>query len=163
MASICPAMKPLSVPELPLPGGDKAVGQRGGPLLATGRPGHPRSLSRHLCARLLGSCCVHHSTWAPGESRCSGAAGENHWACDYMSLKVPTGPLTKNLHFLPNTLPPRSSALNKRLKLFQLKPHGRGGQHLPCPLTSHLCPRKKNLVLMKNQVGIYMINFIRGR
>lgn len=28
MASICPAMEPLSVPELPLPGGDEAVGRR---------------------------------------------------------------------------------------------------------------------------------------
>ena len=49
----------------------------------------------HLCARLLGSCSVHHSTWAPGEFRCSRAAGDNHWACDYLSLKVSTGPHQK--------------------------------------------------------------------
>lgn len=41
MASICPAMKPLSVPELPLPGGDEAVGQKGGPLWLQEGPGVP--------------------------------------------------------------------------------------------------------------------------
>ena len=64
MASICPAMEPISVPELPLPGGDEAVGQKGGPLLATGAWGFQEPLpttvrkviGQLLCASLnLGS------------------------------------------------------------------------------------------------------------
>lgn len=73
-----------------------------------------------------------------------------------------TGPLTKTLHFLPNILPQPICSEQTTLKFFQLKPH-QVGQNVPHSPTSHLFPfshGKKNLVRIKNQAGIHIINFI---